>query len=139
VIVDDNGDHLPLGLALLLVATGRSVEIVTRHLFAGSQLTATGDLGFVLPQLAEAGVRVSAQTSVRRIGARELTVAGVWGGGERTIAADTVVLSMMRRSDDALGAALAHRGIAATRVGDCVAPREVDDAIHDGMHAALSI
>jgi 2,4-dienoyl-CoA reductase-like NADH-dependent reductase (Old Yellow Enzyme family) len=139
VIVDDNGDHLPLGLALLLAAGGRSVEIVTRHLFAGSQLAATGDLGFVLPQLAEAGVRVTAQTSVRRIGARELTVAGVWGGGERTIAADTVVLSMMRRSDDALAAALAERGIPATRVGDCLAPREVDDAIHDGMHAALSL
>jgi 2,4-dienoyl-CoA reductase-like NADH-dependent reductase (Old Yellow Enzyme family)/thioredoxin reductase len=139
VIVDDNGDHLPLGLALLLAGTGREVEIVTRHLFAGSQLTATGDLAFVLPQLAEAGVRVTAQTSMRRIGAREVTVAGAWGGGERTIAADTVVLSMMRRSDDALAAALAQRGIAATRVGDCLAPREVDDAIHDGMYAALSL
>ena len=139
VIFDDNGDHLPLGLALLLAGTGRTVEIVTRHLFAGSQLTATGDLPFVLPRLSEAGVRVTAQAIVRRIGAESVTIAWLWGGIERSIVADTVILSMMRRSDDALAAALAERGIAATRIGDCLAPREVDDAIYDGMRFGLSV
>ena len=67
VIVDDNGDHLPLGLALLLAGTGRDVAVVSRQLFAGSGLVATGDLGWVFPELRAAGVAVSSQEIATRI------------------------------------------------------------------------
>ncbi|HET8758653.1 MAG TPA: NAD(P)/FAD-dependent oxidoreductase [Solirubrobacteraceae bacterium] len=139
VVVDDNSDYVPLGLALLLARTGRTVELVTRHLHVGSRLTATGDLPFALPQLAAAGVRVHAQTVVVRIEPGTVTVADAWGGEEASLVANTVVLSMMRRSDAALARALAERGVAATLVGDCVAPREVDDAMYEGLRLGLAV
>jgi 2,4-dienoyl-CoA reductase-like NADH-dependent reductase (Old Yellow Enzyme family)/thioredoxin reductase len=139
VIVDDNGDHLPLGLALLLAGTGRTVAVVTRHLHAGSRLTATGDLPFVLPALAQAGVRVHAQAVVVRVEPGSVAIASTWGGGDASLAADTVVLSMMRRPEDALHWALAARGVEVTRLGDCLSPREVDDAMYEGMKLGLAL
>ena len=133
VIVDDNGDHLPLGLALLLAGTGRDVAVVSRQLFAGSGLVATGDLGWVFPELRAAGVAVSGQEIATRIAPGAVAVQSVWGGGARTLPADTVVLSMLRVADDALHRELAAAGVAATRIGDCLAPREVDDAIYEGV------
>jgi len=133
VIVDDNGDHLPLGLALMLAQHGRTVAVVSRHLFAGSQLTVTGDLPWLYPQLTEAGVTILGQSVVDRIETGSVDIRSVWGGAERSLEADTVILSMMRRSDDSLHRSLTARGIAATRIGDCLAPREVDDAIYEGF------
>jgi len=138
VIVDDIGDYLPLGLALLLAETGRSVAVVTRHLHAGSRLTATGDLPFVMPRLEAAGVRVHAQSVVARIEPQSVVVTGSWGGAEDSVAADTVVLAMMRRPETSLHAALTARGVAATQLGDCLAPREVDDAMYEGMKLGVA-
>lgn len=138
VIIDDIGDYLPLGLALLLAETGRSVAVVTRHLHAGSRLTATGDLPFVLPQLGAAGVRVHAQSVVARIEPRAVVVTGAWDGADDSVAADTVVLAMMRRPETSLCDALTARGVAATQLGDCLAPREVDDAMYEGMKLGLA-
>lgn len=138
VIIDDIGDYLPLGLALLLAETGRSVAVVTRHLHAGSRLTATGDLPFVLPQLGAAGVRVHAQSVVARIEPRAVVVTGAWDGADDSVAADTVVLAMMRQPETSLCDALTARGVAATQLGDCLAPREVDDAMYEGMKLGLA-
>jgi 2,4-dienoyl-CoA reductase-like NADH-dependent reductase (Old Yellow Enzyme family)/thioredoxin reductase len=138
VIIDDIGDYLPLGLALLLADTGRSVAVVTRHLHAGIRLVATADLPFVMPQLEAAGVRVHAQSVVARIEPRSVVVTGAWGGAENSVAADTVVLAMMRRPETSLHTALTARGVAATQLGDCLAPREVDDAMYEGMKLGLA-
>jgi hypothetical protein len=81
----------------------------------------------------EAGVRVASQEIAERIEPDSVAVCSIWGGGERTIPADTVILSMMRRSDDALARELAASGVDATSIGDCVAPREVDDATYEGL------
>ena len=136
-IVDDVGDHLPLGLALLLADRGRAVTVLTRHLFVGSQLVTTADLPWLYPQLTEAGVELVSQVFPERAGSEGITAASVWGGEPREIAADTVILSMMRRSEDSLHAELAAAGILAIRLGDCLAPREVDDAIYEGaMHGS---
>jgi hypothetical protein len=86
-----------------------------------------------------AGVRVSAQSYVEEIEPGQVRLASIWGAGEsRTVAANTVVLCMLRRSQDELLGALAQRGIAATRIGDCLAPRDVDDAVFEGMQAGLA-
>jgi len=83
--------------------------------------------------LTEAGVTILGQSVVDRIETGSVDIRSVWGGAERSLEADTVILSMMRRSDDSLHRSLTARGIAATRIGDCLAPREVDDAIYEGF------
>jgi dimethylamine/trimethylamine dehydrogenase len=54
--------------------------------------------------------------------------------------ADGVVLVTQRRSQDALWHALRGRGLPACyRIGDCVAPRLIADAIFDGHRLAREI
>lgn len=139
VIVDDNGDHLPLGLALLLADGERKVRVVSRQLFAGNRLITTGDIPWLYPQLSEAGVAVDSQMVVSRIDPGEVVCEDVWGNGSTSTPADTVILSMMKHSNDALYEELTERGVEVTRVGDCVAPREVDDAIFEGLVTGIAV
>jgi len=46
---------------------------------------------------------------------------------------------MLRTSDDALYLKLKARGLPVRRIGDCVAPREVDDAVLEGFREAQAI
>jgi 2,4-dienoyl-CoA reductase-like NADH-dependent reductase (Old Yellow Enzyme family) len=134
VIFDENADHLPNGLALLLTGLGKKVEIISSQMFAGQGLMVTNDLAWVYPKLVEAGVDITAQHAIGQINADSVDVMSIWGAGERNIPADTVVLCMTRHAETGLYDELAadHDGFAVERIGDCVSPREVDDAIYEG-------
>jgi 2,4-dienoyl-CoA reductase-like NADH-dependent reductase (Old Yellow Enzyme family) len=133
LIVDEVGDHLPAGLALMLSAAGHHVEIVTTQLFGGTGMTQTNDFAFVIPELEKAGVPTHSQSLVGVIAGNDVTVQSIWGRGRpKSITAETVILNMPRRSDDSLYRQLADDGVAVERIGDCLAPRNVDDAIFEG-------
>jgi 2,4-dienoyl-CoA reductase-like NADH-dependent reductase (Old Yellow Enzyme family) len=135
VICDDTGSIVPLGLAQLLVDLGRDVEVVTSKLHAGPEIIGTWELPYVLPSLLHAGVRLTSQAYLETIDADSVSIASIWGEHPpRTVPADTVILTQLRVADDGL-----HRGLKAQgapyelhAIGDCLAPREVDDAIYDG-------
>ena len=133
VILDDTGEGLPLSLARWLRERGHEVEIVTGRLHAGSGTFMTLEFAFLYPQLKQSGVIISEQVLVTEIRPGELDLGSIWGiGTPRTVVADSVVLCMERRSDTTLFDALRAAGVAADRIGDCVAPRDVDDAIFEG-------
>lgn len=139
LIVDDNGDYLPLGLARLLAQEGRTVTVVSADSLIGRKLEATLDWPWIMPRVAEAGITVRTSTTVERIAPGEATLRSTLGGPEEIIAADTVVLCMLRSSDDGLYHQLKARGLPVRRIGDCVAPREVDDAVLEGFREAHAI
>jgi hypothetical protein len=140
VVFDDTGTQLALGLAQLATENGCQVELVSRHLYAGAAgLAQTGDLQVAYPQLLAAGVRMRPQTTLREIGPGEVVVRSVWGGPEERLPADTVVLSGLRHSRDGLYRELVAAGIAARRIGDCLAPREVDDAMFEAVQAGCAV
>jgi hypothetical protein len=140
VIIDEHGDHTALSLALFLAEAGRGVEIVTHQLFVGGgAVAATLDIPWVYPLLTAAGVRLTPQSFVERIDATELTIADMWGAGSRTAHADTVILNLGRRPDTGLYEAMSATGLDATRIGDCLVPREVDDAIYEGERAGRAL
>ncbi len=139
VIVDDNGDYLPLGLAEKLALAGHAVTLVTAAMAIGSKLGGTLDLPWVYPRVLDAGVAIVTSSYVDRIEPRAIVLSDVWGRGTRELPADTVVLSMLRSSDDALFQALSADGLDVRRVGDCVAPREVDDAMLEGVREGFAL
>jgi NADPH-dependent 2,4-dienoyl-CoA reductase/sulfur reductase-like enzyme len=139
VIVDDNGDHVPLSLARMLAESGRTVAVVSSGLFAGSGLVVTGDLPWLLPKLTETGVRVVSQATVDRMGPGAVTVSSVWGGDPIELPADTVVPSMLRVAEDSLEAELDGLDAPVVKLGDCLAPREVDDATFEAVGLARAI
>jgi 2,4-dienoyl-CoA reductase-like NADH-dependent reductase (Old Yellow Enzyme family) len=139
LIVDDNGDYLPLGLARLLAGHGRNVTVITADALLGRKLEPTGDWPWLMPRVAEAGIALKASATVERIEAGRAVLRSTLGGAPETIAADTVVLSMLRTSDDSLYHQLKARGLQVRRIGDCVAPREVDDAVLEGFREGQAI
>jgi 2,4-dienoyl-CoA reductase-like NADH-dependent reductase (Old Yellow Enzyme family)/thioredoxin reductase len=139
LIVDDNGDYLPLGLARLLAQSGRKVTVITADAMLGRKLEPTGDWPWLMPRTAAAGIAMRSSTTVERIEADEVTLRSTLGGPTEPLAIDTVVLAMLRTSDDALYSQLKARGLGVRRIGDCVAPREVDDAVLEGFREAQLI
>lgn len=135
VICDDTGGIVPLGLAQLLVERGQDVEIVTSKLHAGPEIIGTWELPWVLPALLRAGVRITSQAYLESIHSETVTIASIWGEYEpRTVPADSIVLTQLREADNALFRTLkaAPHDYELHAIGDCLAPREVDDAIFDG-------
>lgn len=137
VIIDDVGDYTPLGIARLLAGMGRTVTLVTADYAVGRKLHANNDFEWLYPRVLQAGIDIqtmsvlhsvqSGQASLRNRGTAQLT----------TVAADTVITCMLRKADDSLFLALKDMGAKVTRIGDCLAPREVDDAVVEGFrHAA---
>jgi 2,4-dienoyl-CoA reductase-like NADH-dependent reductase (Old Yellow Enzyme family)/thioredoxin reductase len=141
VVFDDAGDHVAGSLALLLAESGRSVELATRHLFlgAGGALHQSHDHEWLMRRLAAAGVRPSAQTTLVSIGAESVVLADAWSRDERTVSAGSVVLSVVRTSERTLADELRAAGVRVAEAGDCVSPREVDDAMYEGMVAGASV
>jgi 2,4-dienoyl-CoA reductase-like NADH-dependent reductase (Old Yellow Enzyme family) len=142
LIVDDHGTHLALGLAQLLTADNRSVEFVTAHSQPGIQTGVLGTVDFpwIYPRLVAAGVRFSVEATVVEIDGGTVRIAHVYGGWSREVEnVDTVVLCMGRRPEDGLYSALQGERFVVERIGDCAAPREVDDAILEGARSAIAI
>lgn len=133
VIVDDNGDYTALGLGRLLAGMGREVTVLTCDDMVGRKMEPTVELQWMMPRVAAAGVQWRTSVFVERIEVGAVLLRDAYGRPGARLDADTVVLCMGRRSEDGLYAALQGRGLQVRRVGDCVAPREVDDAVVEGF------
>lgn len=133
LIADSTGTYLPLGLADRLARAGVAVEVVSYQNVVGEYLHSNLEAGWVLPRLRAQGVALSPQSWLQRIGpSGTATVYEVWGGVEREVAADTVVLALLRTPADALFQEIRDDFPEVHRIGDCWAPRKTEDAIYEG-------
>lgn len=139
LIVDDLGNYVGLGLARLLAAHGRRVVLVTADALAGRKLETTLERPWLMPLAVADGIRVVTSHFVEHIGNGEAQLRDVYTGALQEVAADTTVLCMLRAAEDALYAVMLERGMACHRIGDCLAPREIDDAVLEGFRAAHAI
>jgi NADPH-dependent 2,4-dienoyl-CoA reductase/sulfur reductase-like enzyme len=138
VILDAVGHIEAIGLGELLAADGKEVTLVTP--LATPVALDAETLAMALPRAVRAGCRWRPNTALARIGDHEVTLACVLGGGSETIAGvDTVVIRTHGLPEDALYHALVGRVAACHRVGDAVAVRYVDRAIHDGHVAGRRV
>jgi hypothetical protein len=139
VVLDDNGTYSALGIAELIAQAGHHVEFVTGRPMIGDQAALTGDLTFVLPRLISAGVRLSPSTQVDQISAGEVELTDLLGSGTRRAPADTTVISYGRHADAGLYDQVRDRIPHVTRIGDCLAPREVDEALYEAVSLGRTI
>ena len=58
---------------------------------------------------------------------------------ERAIEADWIVMATGRRSENALQAAVAARGISVETIGDATAPRTAYEAVYEGHRQARKL
>jgi 2,4-dienoyl-CoA reductase (NADPH2) len=135
VVFDPIGGPVGVGVAELLAATGRPTSIVTQDQIAGSQLALTGDLAEANSRLQRAGVRRELRSLLREVADRHVLLEDRWTGEQRTADCGFVVHCGHRLPEETL---YLHRP-GTVRVGDCVAPRTVLEAVLEARRTAMAI
>jgi mycofactocin system FadH/OYE family oxidoreductase 1 len=129
VLFDPIGGPIAVTLAEEL---GARALLLTQDQIAGNELSRTGDLAPANVRLAQRGVRVEKRTLLRRALAGAVEVQDRFTGERRTIECAAVVDCGFRLPDDPLP----YRAV---RVGDCVAPRTILEAVLEARRAAREL
>ena len=135
VVHDPVGGPVGVGVAEWLAQHGHRVALVTPDQVAGSQLSRTGDLADANVRLQRAGVRRELKALLREVGGGRALLEDVWTGERREIACGLLVDCGHRLPEESLY--LARPGT--PRVGDCVAPRSLYEAVLEGRRLALDL
>ena len=133
LLIDLDGHHQATGTAELLADRGKKVHMVTPSLFVGSKLGPLQDLYLARQRLATKGVTFTPDIAVLEIQGKVAKGLNVYSNKKIDFEGyDTIVLAAGNRSNDSLYFALKGKVRELYRVGDCVAPRKVDMAVHEG-------
>ncbi len=135
VVFDPVGGPVGVGVAELLAANGRPTSIVTQDQIAGTQLALTGDLAEANSRLQRAGVLRELRSLLRSVAGDHVLLEDRWTGEQRTVDCAFVVHCGHRLPEETL---YLYRP-RTPRVGDCVAPRTVLEAVLEARRAALAI
>jgi 2,4-dienoyl-CoA reductase-like NADH-dependent reductase (Old Yellow Enzyme family)/thioredoxin reductase len=124
-------------LALALLETGRQVTLVEQldEVAAGGNLLYRGAIGALFARTH--GLEVLTGTRCTGIGPDSVTVADK-SGAERDIPAESVVYAVGLKPRRDLAASFFGLAYDVRVVGDCVTPRRINEAIHEGYFAGWS-
>jgi len=140
LLIDYDGHHQATATAELLAEHGKTVHVVTSSLFVGAELGPSQDLYLTRQRLLQKGVTFTPDFAVMEIKGTELHGFNVYSNEWDVIGGyDSVVTAMGNDADDSLYFALKGTVKELYRIGDCVAPRMVDMAIHEGYMAGKRV
>ncbi len=139
VVIDETDSHGVLSAVELLATAGKNVEIVTEDYYVGRDLVATHDLVLWKQRVLPYGVTMTPHTTVVRIEPGKVIVVDRFAEGERELPADVVVLGTYERPSQELYMALKDRVPHLFRIGDCVAPRRIEQAILEGRQVGEQV
>lgn len=140
LFIDYDGHHQATATAEYLAQTGKKVHMVTSALFVGTELGPSQDLYQSRQRLMQKGVEFTNDCAVIEIRGLEVHGVNVYSNQAMVFSGfDTVVTAMGNEANDSLYYALKGRVAELCRIGDCVAPRKVDMAIHEGYLAGKII
>ncbi len=134
VLIDEMSSHGVLSVIELLATAGKHVDVVTEDWYVGRDLVATNDIVSWMQRTLGQDVTHIPHTSVVRIEPGQVVVTDRFIEDEHTIATDTVVLGTYERPSQDVYYALKGKVPRLFRVGDCVAPRRIEQAIMEGRH-----
>jgi mycofactocin system FadH/OYE family oxidoreductase 2 len=138
VIAGGVGHYGPLTLADFLADQGKYVEVVSTLSVVGGDIEIK-TFKVIYQRLLEKGVVLTPFTGVKEILCGEVIVYNVYTHAERRIPVDTAVIATENRSVNNLYFALKGKVKELYRVGDCVTPRGINDAIFEGYHLGVSL
>ncbi len=139
VVVDETDSHGVLSAVELLAMAGKNVEIVTEDYYVGRDLVATHDLVLWKQRVLPHSILMTPHTTVVRIEPGKVIVVDRFAEGERELPADSVVLGTYERPSQELYMALKDRVPHLFRIGDCVAPRRIEQAILEGRQVGEQV
>jgi mycofactocin system FadH/OYE family oxidoreductase 2 len=139
VVIDETDSHGVLSVVELLASAGKNVEVVTEDFYAGRDLVATHDLVLWKQRVLPNSIEVTPHASVVRIEPGKVIVVDRFAEGERALPADCVVLGTYERPSQELYMALKGHIPHLFRIGDCVAPRRIEQAILEGRRVGEQV
>jgi mycofactocin system FadH/OYE family oxidoreductase 2 len=134
VLIDETSSPGVLSVVEMLATTGKHVDVVTEDFYVGRDLVATNDIVQWMQRTIGQDVTHIPHTTVVRIEHGQVVVADRFIENERAISADAVVLGTYERPAQELYYALKGKVSRLFRIGDCVAPRRIEQAIMEGRH-----
>jgi 2,4-dienoyl-CoA reductase (NADPH2) len=139
VLIDEIGFHHATSVAELLADRGCRVEVATPGMVVGQDLGITLDMEQWWIRAGAKGIVQSTDLVPMGFDGTTLTLLHHPTGVNQERAPDWVVLAVPARPAEQLYLDLRAAGIAATRVGDCVAPRRAHAAVVEGEQAGVAI
>jgi 2,4-dienoyl-CoA reductase-like NADH-dependent reductase (Old Yellow Enzyme family)/thioredoxin reductase len=139
IVLDDIGHWDGCGTAWHLAEQGHTVTLVTAHAVAGRELFHPAADWPLRSRFKRLGVDTVTDAVIAAWHGDGATVRDLRDGEERRLAADALVLAVTPQADTWLADALAGAGFELHAVGDCVAPRRANMAIHEGRELGLGI
>ncbi|MFM7445604.1 MAG: NADH:flavin oxidoreductase, partial [Tabrizicola sp.] len=109
---------------------------VTTAPVASSWTVYTNEQDFLQARLIEAGVKIHPLLSLKAHTETDVTLTCVYTARETRLACGTLILCTGRLPDLTLAADCAAHGIKATKVGDCLAPSSIADAVYSAHRFA---
>lgn len=139
VVIDETASHGVASVIELLAASGKQVEVVTEDFYVGRDLVATHDIVLYMQRVLALDVVFTPHTSVVHIEPRQVIVVDRFAEGERALSADSVVLGTYERPAQDLYLLLKEQIPRVFRIGDCVTPRRIEQAILEGRQVGERI
>ena len=135
IIYDDDNYFMGGALAEKLRQAGHEVKLVTPMATASSWTTLTDEQFFVQKRLLEQGIKLVLLHGLKSHTPHEARLACVYTEREMVVPCETLVLVTGRVAADDLFAELDGRQ-SVTRIGDCLAPSSIADAVYSGHRFA---
>lgn len=135
LVIDETGSHGVLSVVELLAAQGKRIEVVSEDWYIGHDLASTHDIVQWMQRILAHGVTLTTHTTVMRIEPGQVILTDRFAEGEQVRLVDTVVLGTYDLPAQELYSALKGRVPRLFRIGDCVAPRRIEQAILEGRRA----
>ncbi len=132
VLIDEMSSHGVLSVVEMLAVAGKHVDVVTEDWYVGRDLVATNDIVQWMQRTIGQDVTHIPHTTVVRIEHEQVIVTDRFIENERAIVTDAVVLGTYERPSQDLYYTLKGKVPRLFRIGDCVAPRRIEQAILEG-------
>ncbi len=132
LVYDELGFHQGTSVAELLADRGAEVTIATPQLSVGTDLGVTLDLEAWMLRAHKLGIKLETEKVVVGLVGEEITFLTHTTGETFTASYDWVVVANHPLANDQLYLELLKDGVKVVRVGDCIAPRRVVNAIVEG-------
>jgi dimethylamine/trimethylamine dehydrogenase len=147
MIYDDEHYFMGGALAETLVQKGHDVTLVTTMPVVSSWTMMTDEQFSIQKRLLELGVELVLCRQLRKAGLETATLACTYSGREETIGFDCLILVTGRLPDDELYQELVleperlkgARVCSVERIGDCLAPSSIADAVFSGHRYAREL
>ena len=141
VVLDDVGHYPAIGVAEKLLDAGVAVTFVTRHMSLGSQVAGALMQEPALRRLTghASGFRLVPRAQLAEVTKRDVLVRNLDSGQEERIEAELVVLMSGNAPNTEFVEAIEGYEGDVEVVGDALAPRWLEMAIHSGHYAALKV